>query len=183
MFALAKALIAVALLAPAPNAGPSAPAPSAPTRPDWTNGKEGLVDEGYQKVILVGPYSTDVECDREIPVKLVEATVDYVGSYNTRLGPQLRITADMLRYEQRHLVRDVHRETINSSVGPMRQIHMRLVFDRKFNSWLDQKLAEIVVARRVNALAIAGAAVIGALAVALVVVRRTTPPSAPADGS
>ena len=54
----------------------------------------------------------------------------------------------------------------------MRQVHLRLVFDLKFNHWLDQKLAHVVVARRVNVLAIAGAAVLAALAVAFLWARR-----------
>ena len=180
MLAVHAALMLLVLLGagPAPQSPP--PSPAKPTiekpRPDWTNAKEGLIDEGYQKIILIGPYSTEPECDREIPVKLDEAVAEYARSYSPQLGSHLHIDGETLHREQPRLVREAYHETIQSSVGPMRQIHLRLVFDYKFNRWLDQKLAQLVIARRLNILAVAGAAVLGVLAVAFLWARRNPAP-------
>jgi hypothetical protein len=149
-----------------------APAKPAKPRPAWVEAPSGLIEEGYQKIIVVGPYSTEPECYREIPAKLVEAVDEYAQVYDPKLGPRLRLTGEMLQAEQPRLVREEFSETISSSVGPMRQIHLRLVFDRKFNRWLDQRLAQIVVARRVGLLAAAGGGVLAVLAVAWLVARR-----------
>jgi hypothetical protein len=152
---------------------PAAVAKPATPRPAWIDAQPGLIDEGYQKVIVVGPYSTEPECHREIPARLVEAVDEYALAYDPTLGPYLHINGEALQAEQPRLVREQFSETISSSVGPMRQIHLRLVFDRKFNRWLDQRLAQVVVGRRVGLLAVAGACVLAMLAVAWLVARRT----------
>lgn len=141
-------------------------------RPAWVDAKEGLVEEGYQKVLVVGPYSTDQECEREVPTKLEEAVDEYARSRDARLGPRLKISAATLHLEQPRLVRDHYAETISSSVGPMRQFHLRLVFDRKFNRWLDQQLSQIVVARRVGMLGAAGSLLLAGMALAWLWLRR-----------
>ncbi len=145
---------------------------SAKKRPAGVDAPSGLIEEGYQKIVVVGPYSTEPECHREIPAKLVEAVDEYAQAYDPKLGPRLRITGETLRAEQPRLVREEFSETIFSSVGPMRQIHLRLVFDRKFNRWLDQQLAQSVVARRVGMLAAAGGCVLVLLTLAWLVARR-----------
>jgi hypothetical protein len=156
----------------AADAKPVAAKPAAKARPPWVEAEPGLIEEGYQKIVVVGPYSTEPECHRDIPGKLEEAVDEYAQSYDSKLGPHLRITSETLRAEQPRLVREEYAETISSSVGPMRQIHLRLVFDRKFNRWLDQKLAQIVVVRRVGALAVGGGGVLALLGVAWLVLRR-----------
>jgi hypothetical protein len=135
-------------------------------RPVWVDAKEGLSEEGYQRVILVGPFSTEAECDREIPGKLEEAVDEYAQSYDAKLGPRLHMKAATLRQEQPRLVREAFSETVSTSVGPMRQTHLRVIFDRKFNRWLDQQLAQIVVIQRVKVLAVLGALVLAVLAAA-----------------
>jgi hypothetical protein len=177
----AAILLAVALGAgplPAADTKPKAAAKPAPaaavakTRPAWVDAQPGLIEEGYQRILVVGPYSTEPECHREIPGKLEEAVDEYALMYDPKLGPRLHIRGDTLRTEQPRLVREQYAETISSSVGPMRQIHLRVVFDRKFNRWLDQKLAQLVVARRVASLAALGGIVLTVLAVAWLWLRR-----------
>ena len=179
MFAIGPRLMLLLLAAGIALGSPSpgladAPANPKPEKlpPAWIGAKEGFVDGEFQKVIVGEPYSSDEECDREIRAKLEEAVAEHARIRNPELGSHLQITAGTLLREQKDLVREQYRETINTSVGPMRQVHLRLVFDRKFNHWLDQKLAQIVVGRRVKVLALAGAAMLSALAIAFLWARR-----------
>ena len=175
MLAIHASLMLLLLAAgPAPQSPSPSPAKAKAekARPDWINTEGAFVNGEYQKVIVVGPYSSDPECDRLIPAELEKAVAEHAQIRSPELGSRLKITAETLYREQFPLVREQYRETIETSVGPMRQVYLRLIFDRKFNHWLDQKLAQIVVARRVSVLGMAGVVVLSALAIAYLWARK-----------
>ncbi len=109
----------------------------AENKPDWIDAAPRSVGDAYQMSIAVGPYTTRVECDAQLPSALQEALDRYVEAC---LGEEVRrrivLPADYLR----QLVKDRWEEVRQHSFGPMTTLHVLLEFDRKAK---DRVLAEL----------------------------------------
>lgn len=117
---------------PRPNTG------KAVERPAWVDVPEGRTDQGYQMTVVAGPYQTEVECTRELPGKLEEALNRYAERY---AGPGLpHLDAGAALSVQPSCIREYYWETLDTSVGPMKQLHAQLVFDKSFHGWFDRYL-------------------------------------------
>ncbi len=135
---------------PASGEGPAAASaqevPPELARPEWVESRPQRVDDGYQMSITVGPYTSRLECDAQLPAALQVAVEEYLSIY---LGPQwsgrIRLPADMLEEE---LVKDQWEETIQASVGPMVQLHVLLDFDSKFRQTVCEMRDQSIVAGR-----------------------------------
>ena len=122
------------------------PAPATPKRPDWVEAKPKKIGDAYQVVATVGPYTTRLECDQALPAQLQEATAEYVGLY---LGPEAQRRANLSNgYLTEHVLKDQFEETIESSVGPMIQLHSRLEFNADANKRLNQNWHDARVQQR-----------------------------------
>ena len=138
-----------------------------PPRPAWIDDKPHDEPDGYQLVVAVGPYSTEVECQREMPAKLRQALDDYLElHWPAGLRPRVDASLDMLLSKQFNIVREMYRETVQSSFGPMQMLHARLVFGDEVKQWCQELARERLLYRR---LAVAGGLlglVFGAMTVA-----------------
>ena len=147
---------------PAPAASPAKPAElktvpaakkaeavAAPERPDWVAWPAKYIDDAYVMPVSVGPYTTELECDARLPDALQAAVADYVEIY---LGPEtaasVRLPADELR--KLSLARGRFVETIETSLGPMVQLHAQLAFDTKVQEQLREQWRQAVVAGRLR---------------------------------
>lgn len=114
--------------------------------PDWIDAAPGKVDEGYQVVVSVGPYTTRMECDQALPAQLQAAAAEYAQLY---LGAEAEGRASLGdAFLLEHVVKEQWEETKTTSVGPMVVLHARAVFDTKANDQLKQNWREAVVADR-----------------------------------
>jgi len=120
--------------------------PEKQTRPAWAESPPKRVGDGYQMSITIGPYTTRLECDAQVPAALQAALDEYLSIY---LGPKwsgrIRLPADQL---QARLVKDQWEETIQSSVGPMVQLHLLLHFDSQFAQTVRQLRDRAIVNQR-----------------------------------
>ncbi len=116
------------------------------SRPSWVESPPKRAGDGYQMSITVGPYTSRMECDAELPKALQAALDEYVSIY---MGPQwagrIRLPAEVL---ERQLVKDRWEETIQASVGPMVQLHVLLDFDSKFRQTVCEMRDQSIVAGR-----------------------------------
>ena len=147
----------------------ASPASSQPPakRPEWIESKPRPVEGGYQFAVAAGPYESEVECQRELPAKFQEAFDDYVELMKLQFGVQTSQRFDLpaeLRDAAQH---DFYRETLHSSVGPMQQLHVQLIFDNRAADWVKQRLRDTATAHRLWCLGGGLAAVLGVLAATL----------------
>lgn len=142
--------------APAPSdEKPPAPADEKPpaeaaapvTKPDWIDSREGKVGDEYRSAIIVGPYTTRLECDRELLPEVHRAVANYVDIYlGAEAKRRVRLSDD---YVQQRVIKETWEAPRASTVGPMTQLHVLLAFDRKTNDLVKQKWHEVQVQERV----------------------------------
>ena len=144
-----------------------APATGTPKRPDWVESKPRSMEGGYQFAVSAGPYESEVECQRELPAKFQEAFDDYVELMKLQFGVQTAERFELpaeLRNAAQH---DFYRETLHSSVGPMQQLHVQLIFDDRAADWVKQRLRDTAINHRLWCLGGGLAGVLGLLAMML----------------
>ena len=151
------------------------PPAAAAKRPDWVGTPPRRLGQGlgvYQMNFTVGPYTTLMECERELPGQLHKALAEYVELY---LGPEARgqipldvrspigVNHTALRD---FVLKDVFDEEVTTSVGPMKQMHVRIELNQKFNEWLKFRWREVRVEKRIWCTGTGLCGLLGALAVA-----------------
>ena len=130
---------------------------AAEDRPEWVDAAPRRVGGAYQMAIMVGPYSTRLECDAKLPDELKKAIDEYVAGY---IGPEASGRARLrLDYIEEQIVKEEWQQTKRFSVGPMVQLHVLLELDREVNARLDEQWHKAIVAERLagaGTLAVAG---------------------------
>jgi hypothetical protein len=103
--------------------------PRASQLPAWANQPPRMDADGatYVMPIVVGPWQTRQECDAHLPEELQKALDEYAEKCLGRSArPRIVLPADYLR---QHLVFGECEEVRQTSVGPMKQLHVLLKFD------------------------------------------------------
>ncbi len=143
----------------------SAPGSSAPSskRPEWL---DRPVESTYQKVATAGPYSTRAECedrfDDVLDTKVREFLRDYFRDEGEEASAVIELPADFVRSR---VVKEEFAETLNTSFGPMVQVHALLHFDRDVRDWFDHQWNQVRVYRRLWQFGLALASALMLLAV------------------
>jgi len=147
----------------------SAEGATAAKRPDWVGAAPKNVDDAYYVTTKVGPYTTRLECDRALPEAVRTAATEYV---ELLLGPEAAGDVQLPRDElQLRLVRARWEEPVQSSFGPMVELHAQLVFDAKAREWFKDERDRVVVLNRLRIAAVGLAGVLGLLGLAYVGLR------------
>ena len=134
------------------------------TRPAWVDAGPQLVDDVYQMVVSVGPYTTLLECDAKLPEAIRRAVDEYA---EIALGSDVVGTAWLPDAAFcRQLIKDRWQEVKPYSVGPMTQLYVLLQFDRKAKEGIADACRQGVIERRVGHAAVGMAVVLGLLAAA-----------------
>jgi hypothetical protein len=119
---------------------------AASAKPAWVGRPAQRTDRGYEQPIVVGPYTTELECETHLGEAIEAATDDYVAAY---LGAEW---AGRVRLPRRTLLEnaavETWQETIQASFGPMIQWHVLLRFDDKFNGLLRDARQRTIVRQR-----------------------------------
>ena len=118
------------------------------TRPAWVDAGPQLVDDVYQMVVSVGPYTTLLECDAKLPEAIRRAVDEYA---EIALGSDVVGTAWLPDAAFcRQLIKDRWQEVKPYSVGPMTQLYVLLQFDRKAKEGIADACRQGVIERRVG---------------------------------
>jgi hypothetical protein len=141
--------------------------PAAAVRPAWVDAPDHAEDAGYQVAVRVGPYATDVQCDADLPGAVAAAAQEYMETFLDHRAQGVHLRADRLAAAPVKLVAEDYRETVQTSVGPMRQLHARLVFDRRVNEWLQDQVRDAVIVGRLWYVGAAAACVLASLGLLL----------------
>jgi hypothetical protein len=95
--------------------------------PDWANKPPRNAGNGiYMMSIVVGPWQTRQECDAHLPEELQKALDQYAEKCLGRpASRRIVLPSDYLR---QMLVSEEYEQNIQSSVGPMKLLHVLLAF-------------------------------------------------------
>lgn len=126
-------------------------------RPAWVDREAWREGDVYRMVVVSDPFTTRGECERDLGGRIVEAAQEYAGRL---LGPtaetRLGITPAYV-WERAH--EEEWTEDLQSSVGPMKRVHVLLKFDTAVRSDLEARWQQFVLAGRLG-LAGGGAALV-----------------------
>jgi tetratricopeptide (TPR) repeat protein len=145
-------------------------------RPAWVDAAPRLIDDAYQMVVSVGPYTSLLECDAKLPEAIGKAVDEYA---KIAVGPGVVGTAWLPDAAFcRRLIKDRWEEVKQYSVGPMTQLYVLLEFDHKAKGQIADALHQGVIERRVAHTVAGMAAVLGGLALLYGGLRVTAPRAA-----
>jgi hypothetical protein len=138
-------------------------------RPSWIDAPPHLVGDAYQRSVCIGPYATRAECDAKLPEKLQDALDQYVEVFlgSSPVGA-IRLPEEYLRQQ---LVKEQWEETRRYSVGPMKQLHVLLQFDRKLKERVIDEHRQTTISHRLKICAAGAASVLAVLATAYTYLR------------
>ena len=101
--------------------------------------------DAYRETVLIGPYTTQAECDGRAPETLQKALAEYAELY---LGGPAPPASSFSAKDLDDVVKDRFEETIQSSVGPMIQLHLLLEFDRGVQKRIQEAAERALIDRR-----------------------------------
>lgn len=150
----------------------SSPAGDRPQWADWEEYSLHKVGGACRMAVRVGPYSTRLECDQELPNKLHAAIAEYAAVYiEPKARDQVRLPLD---YVQGNIVQDDWEETkdvvistadqIPEKTVPMVQLNVLLEFDHAANARIRDDWDDAIVADRLFGLGALTAIVLALLA-------------------
>jgi len=143
--------------------GAGEPPPAPPNKPAWIGRGPQRAGEVYRMSIDVGPYTTRLECDANLPESLQAALDQYVKlCLGQQAAGKVRLPPGELR---EMLVKEEWEETRQYTVGPMKHLHVLLEFDRQLKNRIEQQWKDTIIAER---LWVAGGGVTAALALLFV---------------
>lgn len=132
--------------------------PPAAPRPKWVDEPTGLVNGVYYKNVSSGPYATVAGCDEALPAELNIAVDQFIDSY---LGSGASHLVHLpLGYVQDELVKARYEETSDFSIGPMKNVHVQLVFDGKAREVIKRRYQNALADVRMKEVAIGAGSVL-----------------------
>jgi len=103
------------------------PAEQLEKRPDWVGRAPQSTGDAYQMSVMVGPYSSRMECDANMTANLQKEVGQYVEIILSRdAARHVKLPDDYIRKE---MVKDRWEEPFQASFGPMVRLHVLLEFD------------------------------------------------------
>ena len=94
------------------------------------------------------PFETGAECDVDMQRRIRSAIQDYADLHSTGVGAPADLNLPLHPADIRHVSRERFVDVIQTSVGPMKQVHQLIVFDESFRRVLDRRVSEAIVGQR-----------------------------------
>ena len=130
--------------------------------PAWINSEPNMEAGVYSTVAVSGPYSTKRECLQRLDNAIDGAVRDFAEDV---LRPRMRYAAwNRWKPIEDRLVESRHFEQVQTSVGPMWNLHVLLTIDQADKAYFQQVARNFEVQQAVEEASIGGFFVLGALA-------------------
>jgi hypothetical protein len=140
--------------------------PTLPQRPTWVGAAPKTQDGCYTTSVSVGPYTSQLECDRALPNAIQAAARDYAGLALGAEAASVLLPEDALQ----QLVRDRWNEDrpmeIDGRSENMVMLHAKLVFDDTMRQRIKFEADRLVIQRRLQRVAVVFGGVLGVLGLA-----------------
>ena len=114
-----------------------------PGRPAWVDSEPDYSSDVHTLYVGSGPFVSVAEANRALDKALEEATNDYVVEQLGSSFAKKILGYDAAKIKKRFVQKDLYREVITVSVGPMHQVHALLKFEPKFRADLEQRWAKV----------------------------------------
>jgi hypothetical protein len=150
--------------APDPQAKASASNASASKeRPAWVNAEPRVEDGFYTMSLHVGPFTTPLECERELPRALQDIVSEYAELSLGHEASAIRLPDNTLQQLVRERWPEVRPVDIGGNHQDMFSLHARVVFDQRAQQQIKSEAQRLVQQIQLDALQLAiGARVKGA---------------------
>ncbi len=137
-----------------------------PRPPDWVNAKAKMEDNCYTMSVLVGPFTTPLECEHVLPSAVQGAVTEYAELLLGHEAAAVRLPDDVLL----QLVRDRWTEERPMEIGDgsheMYSMHALVVFDVPMQQRIKAETQRFETDRRVAGAAVVCGGLLGVLALA-----------------
>lgn len=140
-------------------------------RPEWVDRPPKRVGNVFRKVAISEPFSTIDECHHDLEQKLMAAVRDryytLLGTGRFEAAPSVdpRSLGVSVDYILREICRDEFVETVESSVGPMKQVYVLMEFTPGIDNQLRQAWERSFRQERVVTVASIAGGVLGMVAI------------------
>ena len=134
--------------------------------PGWVNAASKMQDGCYTMSVHAGPFTTPLECERELPKALQGAVSEYAELALGREAASLRLPDDALQQLVHERWTDVRSMEIGGSSQDMFSLHALVVFDAPMQQRIKSEAQRLVISRRVQGAAVVFSGVLGLLALA-----------------
>ena len=124
--------------------------PVKPRPPDWVNAAPTLGDHCYRVSVPVGPFTTLLECKRELPRKLQGVVAEYA---ELSLGPEaaaVRLPDDALQELVSETWTDVRPMEIGGGSQDMVSLHALVTIDDSMQKRIASEAQRLVIGHRVQ---------------------------------
>jgi hypothetical protein len=162
--------------------------PVAKPRPAWVDEPQKRVGNVLRHVVAAGPYATPEECYAKTDEQLKIATDNYVRQFAGGTGDDLPLTTAQegsplvmiknfrsrelehmgidLAYIRREIAKDEYLETVERSVGPMKNLYTLLEFSPDVERELRTRWNEVQRESRLTIIGLLSGSVLGVLGLA-----------------
>lgn len=137
---------------------------AADERPAWVDQPDGIEGGAFHTIVVSDPYTTKRECDAALNEQLLDATQSYLAARLGERAPE-EVPVD-LAYIRHRVCKNEYTEIMDTSVGPMRRVHVLLEFDEPTARDLMARARAALTRERLFQAGGAAAAVLAALGVA-----------------
>jgi len=151
---------------PKPKAPVQHDLPTKPQRPDWVNAGRKMDGNVYLMTLHVGPYTTPLECERELPKALQQAMAEYEDLLlgNEQPASAYQLPGDALRALERQRWLETRPEEIGGIAQDMSTLHVQVGFDQAVQQQIRGMAERAFVDQRLKVSGLAIGGVLGFLA-------------------
>ena len=137
-----------------------------PQPPGWVNAAPKMEDGCYTTSVRVGPFTTPLECERELPKALQGAVTEYAELSLEREAAAVRLPDDVLQLLVRQRWTEVRPMEIDGGSQDMISLHALVVFDADMRKRIESEAQRIMIGRRAQGAAVVFGGVLGLLVLA-----------------
>lgn len=140
--------------------------PAKPPQPVWVNAAPIMQDNCYRMSVRVGPFTTPLECERELVKSLQGAVSEYAELSLDREAAAVRLPDDALQQLVQERWTEVRPMEIDGGRQNMVSLHALVIFDPPMQQRIKSEAQRLVIGQRVQGTAVVFGGVLGLLALA-----------------
>jgi hypothetical protein len=138
--------------------------PPKPEPPAWVAAPPRLEDNCYRTSVHVGPFTTVLECERELPKALQGVATEYADLSLGSEAAAVRLPDDALRQLVRERWTEVRPMEIGGASQDMYSLHALVVFDDSAQQRITLEAQRHLISKRVEGAGLIFGGVLGLLA-------------------
>ena len=140
--------------------------PVRPQPPAWVNAAAKMEDNCYMTKVQAGPFTTELECQRELPKLLQGIVAEYADLSCGSAAAAVRLPDGDLNQLVRDRWTEIRPMEIDGGSQEMVTLHAQVVFDDRMQQRIKSEAQRLVIGTRLQGGAMIFGGVLGLLALA-----------------